>query len=78
MERLNSEIRDREKVIRSLKTDDSPIITGMQIYHNYIRSHMGIDGYTPSEKAGVKVEGLNKWVTIIQNAQVSTLDRRKS
>lgn len=70
MERLNGEIRDREKVMRSLKTDDSPIITGMQIYHNYIRSHMGLDGMTPSEKAGIKVEGLNKWITLIQNAKL--------
>ncbi len=29
MERPNGEIRDREKVMRSLKTDDSPIIKGM-------------------------------------------------
>ncbi len=71
MERLNGEIRDREKVMRSLKTDDSRIIKGMQIHHNYIRSHMGIDGMTPSEKAGIKVEGLNKWITIIQNAKLS-------
>ena len=68
MECLNGEIRDREKVMRSLKIDDSPIITGMQIFHNYIRSHMGIDGMTPSEKAWIKVEGLNKWKTIIENA----------
>ena len=68
MERLNGEIRDREKVMRSLKTDDSPIISGMQIFHNYIKGHMGIDSMTPSEKAGIKVEGLNKWITIIQNA----------
>ncbi len=68
MERLNGEIRDREKVMRSLKTDDSPILKGMQIHHNYIRSHMGINGDTPSERAGIKVEGLNKWITIIQNA----------
>ena len=68
MKRLNGEIRDREKVMRSLKTDDTPILTGMQIFHNYIRGHMGINGDTPSERAGIKVEGLNKWITIIQNA----------
>ena len=34
MERLNGEIRDREKVMRSLKKDDTPILTGMQIFHN--------------------------------------------
>ena len=41
MERLNGELRDREKVMRSLKKDDSPIISGMQIHHNFIRKHMG-------------------------------------
>ena len=68
MKRLNGEIRDREKVMRSLKTDDSPIIRGMQIHHDFIRSHMGIDGKTPSEKAGIITTGNNKWITLIQNA----------
>lgn len=31
---------------------------------------MGIDGHTPSEKAGIKIEGLNKWITLIQNAKL--------
>ena len=35
MERLNGEIRDREKVVRGLKKEDSPLLTGYQIYHNY-------------------------------------------
>ena len=68
MERLNGELRDREKVMRSLKRDDSPIISGMQIHHNFIRNHMGIDNMTPSEKAGIIIKGNNKWITIIQNA----------
>jgi len=40
MERQNGEFREREKVMRSLKRDDSPIIKGLQIYHNYFRPHM--------------------------------------
>ena len=68
MERLNGEIRDREKTMRSLKKDDSPIITGMQIHHNYIRTHMGLNGQTPADKAGIKINGNNKWITLIQNA----------
>ena len=50
---------------------------GMQIHHNFIRSHMRIDGDTPSKRAGITVNGLNKWITIIQNAQVSKVDKRK-
>lgn len=53
MERLNGEIRDREKVMRSLKKADSPILSGYQIFHNYVRPHMALDGQTPAEKAGI-------------------------
>ena len=53
----NGEIRDREKVIRGLKKADTPILTGYQIFHNFMRPHEGLEGKTPAEKAGIKVEG---------------------
>jgi transposase-like protein len=68
MERLNGEVRDREKTLRGLKSIDSPILKGYQIFHNYIRPHEGLDGATPADRCGIKVEGENKWITIIQNA----------
>ena len=74
MERMNGEIRDREKVTRNLKKMDTPILKGEQIYHNYIRPHMGLDGMTPADKAGIEVRGKNKWLTLIQNASGKTQD----
>ncbi|MGP8125425.1 MAG: DDE-type integrase/transposase/recombinase [Nitrososphaerales archaeon] len=68
MERLNGELRDREKVMRGLKKVDTPILTGYQLYHNYIRPHEALGGETPADRAGIKVQGKNKWLTIIQNA----------
>lgn len=68
MERMNGEVRDREKVMRGLKRMDTPILKGMQIYHNFVRPHEGLNGDTPAERAGIRVEGENKWKTIIQNA----------
>jgi transposase-like protein len=68
MERFNGEIRDREKTMRGLKTKDTPILMGYQIFHNYIRGHEGLDGKTPAEACGITVEGKNKWITLIQNA----------
>jgi hypothetical protein len=73
MERMNGEIRDRERVMRTLEKADTPILTGMQIFHNYVRPHDALDGRTPSEAAGIKVEGENKWLTLIQNARKSKL-----
>ncbi len=68
MERFNGEIRDREKVMRSLKKDDTPLLTGYKIFHNYIRPHTALEGKTPAEMAGIEVKGKNKWLTLIQNA----------
>lgn len=65
MERMNGEIRDREKVMRGLKKMDTSILTGYQIFHNYFREHEGLNGQTPAEAAGIKIEGRNKWVTVI-------------
>lgn len=46
----------------------TPILTGYQIFHNYVRPHMGLKGKTPAEVAGITVEGNDKWLTLIQNA----------
>lgn len=72
MERFNGEFRDREKVMRGIKKDDSVMFDGYQMYHNFIRPHMGLDGLTPAEKCGIKINGNNKWLTLIQNATIST------
>lgn len=45
---------------------DTPILKGYQIYHNYIRPHEALDGKTPAEKCGIKIDGSNKWKTIIE------------
>jgi transposase InsO family protein len=50
MERLNGELRDREKMTRNIKNPNTPILAGMQIYHNYTRPHMALDGQTPAER----------------------------
>jgi hypothetical protein len=72
MERMNGEIRDREKVMRGLKSEDTAILTGMQIHHNFIRPHMGLGGATPAEKTGIQVKGEDKWKTLIQNAAINS------
>jgi hypothetical protein len=60
--------KDREKVMRGLKREDTPILKGYQIFHNCIREHEGLNGKTPSEACGIGVKGKNKWITLIQNA----------
>jgi len=78
MERMNGEIRDREKTMRGLKTTNTPMLSGYQLYHNYIRPHEGLEGKTPSEACGIKIEGKNKWITLIQNASQQTKGNRET
>ncbi len=68
------EIRDREKTMRGLKTKDTAILSGYQLFHNYIRPHEALGGRTPAEACGIKVEGENKWLTLIQNATKESHD----
>jgi hypothetical protein len=68
MERMNGEVRDREKVMRGLKREDTSLLKGYEIYHNFARPHSALDGKTLADKAGIRVEGENKWLTLIQNA----------
>ena len=53
--------------MRTLEKADSPILEGYKILHNYVRPHIALKGKTPAEVAGIKVEGENKWITLIQN-----------
>ena len=73
MESFNgATLRHREKVCRGLKRDDSAIISGLRLYHNFVRPHQGLPGSTtPAEAAGITVEGDNKWLTLIQAAAKS-------
>ena len=50
MERFDGGLRDREKVTRNLKKADTPILAGLQIYHNYIHPHEALKGKTSAEK----------------------------
>ena len=58
--------------MRGLKKVDTPILKGYQLYHNYFREVEGLNGRTPAEIAGIRIEGENKWITLIQNASSQT------
>jgi transposase-like protein len=69
VERLNGTMRDREKVMRGMNTKESAqkIIEAMRIHYNFCREHSKL-GKTPAEASGIKIEGENKLLTLIQNA----------
>ena len=43
------------------------------MYHNLVGPHLGLEGQiTPAEAAGIRIEGANKRMTLIQAAAKST------
>ena len=57
IERMQENIREREKTMHGLKRDETPFVEGCRIYYNFIRPHLGLSGTTPAEMAGVGVNG---------------------
>lgn len=54
MKRINGEIRDREKTTRELKSKDTTILQGMQVFHNFVKLHEGLDGRHLQRFAGLR------------------------
>jgi transposase-like protein len=69
VERLHGTIRERNKTQRGLKDEYSAFIRGHQLYYNFIRPHQSLDGFTPSQIAGIDL-GLkdNKWENLLMKA----------
>jgi len=71
IERYNGTNRERNKTMRALDTDKSAqtYVDGFQVYYNFIKPHMGLDGKTPAEAAGLDL-GLieNRWLYLINKA----------
>ena len=74
MERFNGSFRDREQAFRGLKKQVSSIIDGYYIYYNFTRKHLALNGSTPSESAGIVIDGKNKWKILSQNASLNQYD----
>ena len=52
-------------------------IEAMRIHYNYVREHSKL-GKTPAEDCGIKIEGENKLLTLIQNAALRLIFSKDS
>jgi hypothetical protein len=53
------------KVQHGWKTHKSAIAEGQRIYYNLIKPHQALDGKTPAEKVGMKIDTKDKWKKFI-------------
>ena len=68
IERLNGTLRERVKVQRGWKSMKTPIAEGQRIHYNFVKPHQALEGQTPAERAGLVVEGENKWLSLMKAA----------
>ena len=71
IERLNQTFRDRNKIQGG---PDHPepaqlMADGTRIEYNFIRPHTALEGKTPAEASGLKLElGQNKWKSLVKTS----------
>jgi transposase-like protein len=74
IERLHGTVREREKVMRALKKEETPIVDGYKLYYNFIRPHQSLGGNTPAEIAMGLDLGQNKWRELLKQALANIKD----
>jgi len=71
-ERLNNTVRERTKIQRGWKSDDTPLKEGQRLYYNCIRENQSLKGLTPVEMAGLyQASGQNRWMELLKKAIAS-------
>jgi hypothetical protein len=68
VERLNGTLGERIKVQRAWKKHTSPLAEGQRIQYNFVKPHMALKGVTPAKKAGLEINGNDKWFTLLKSA----------
>jgi len=72
IERLHGTLKDRLKPMRGLKKTYSAnaILNGWFVYYNFLRPHETLNGITPAEASGIKLNFSNEngWLDLIDRA----------
>ena len=68
IERANGTLRERVKVQRGWKSFNSQISEGQRIHYNFVKPHQALEGMTPAQRAGIGINGKNKWMDLLELA----------
>ena len=72
IERYHGTFRERDKVIRGLKSDTSAdrYMENWKTFYNFVKPHMTFNGLTPSEVAGINISNeRNRWMSLLKLSQ---------
>jgi len=71
LERYHGTFRERDKVMRGLKSNDTAenMVDHYRTYYNFIRGHTSLNGQTPAEQAGINLtDGKNRWMGLLEKS----------
>jgi len=71
IERFHNTLRERTKIMRGFHgciTSAQTLMKGFEIYYNWIRNNLALEGQTPSQIAvpNVQIENKNGWLELIE------------
>jgi len=74
IERFHGTYRQREKSMRSMKTlkGANTFSKGFRLYYNFVRPHINLNGKTPAQVSGIKVNA--DWIELMKSAIDSNRD----
>lgn len=61
----NGTVRNRIKTVRGFNSDNPALLFLFITHYNFVRPHMGINCKTPAEAMGIRVDGDDKWATLL-------------
>ena len=73
VERFNGTIKNRTKTMRCFEQfyPCQTTLTAFQIYYNFLRPHMALNGKTPAQAAGIDIEFPQRWISLIRTSLLS-------
>ena len=73
-ERHNGETQRYKAGSRGYNSDEPGLFLLEEVYHNFLRPHMGLNNMTPAEKSGIHIPRPDKLLTLIRRAATARFD----
>ena len=70
-ERFNGTITDHLSGVRRMGRTESAHTRAYMIHYNFVRPHKGLGGITPARAAGICIDGISIWRTLVCNAALA-------
>ena len=80
IESLHGTLRPRYDLTKGLNglENGNVFAQGSMVYHNFVRPHSSLGGLSPSDRAGIKIKGRNRWLALTRNAsEISNSEGRR-